>query len=60
MGAVAKSYMWKGFLIYEEIRKYLLIYGEAVSHMDFVTYEENCVCRWFRFAQLAKGKKSRP
>ncbi len=25
-GAVAKSYMRKGFLIYEEIRKYLTIY----------------------------------
>jgi hypothetical protein len=25
MGAVAKSYMRKGFLIYEEMRKYLVI-----------------------------------
>ncbi len=25
-GAIAKSYMKKGFLIYEEIRKYLVIY----------------------------------
>jgi hypothetical protein len=34
MGAVAKSYMWKGFLIYEERRKYLVIYEEAVvSHI---------------------------
>ncbi len=32
MGAVAKSYMKKGFLIYEEMRKYLVIYEEAVSH----------------------------
>jgi hypothetical protein len=31
MGAVAKSYMRKGFLIYEEMRKYLVIYEEAVS-----------------------------
>jgi hypothetical protein len=31
MGAVAKSYMRKGFLIYEEMRKYLTIYEEAVS-----------------------------
>jgi hypothetical protein len=30
MGAVAKSYMRKGFLIYEEMRKYLTIYEEAV------------------------------
>ncbi len=32
MGAVAKSYMRKGFLIYEEMRKYLVVYEEAVSH----------------------------
>jgi hypothetical protein len=28
----AKSYMRKGFLIHEEMRKYLVIYDEAVSH----------------------------
>ncbi len=51
MGAVAKSYMMKGFLIYEEMRKYLVIYEEAISHIwlcnrslrDFLTYEENFV-----------------
>jgi hypothetical protein len=32
-GAVAKSYMRKGFLIYEEMRKYFPIYEEAVSHV---------------------------
>jgi hypothetical protein len=32
-GAVAKSYMRKGFLIYEEMHKYLVIYEEAVSHI---------------------------
>ncbi len=32
MGAVAKSYMRKGFLIYEEMRKFLFIYEEAVSY----------------------------
>jgi hypothetical protein len=32
-GEVAKSYMMKGFLIYEEIRKYFPIYEEAVSHI---------------------------
>jgi hypothetical protein len=32
-GAVAKLYMGKGFLIYEEMRKYLFIYEEAVSHI---------------------------
>jgi hypothetical protein len=26
MGAVAKAYMRKGFLIYKEMRKYLVIY----------------------------------
>jgi len=33
MGAVAKSYMRKGFLIYEEMRKYLVIREEAVNHI---------------------------
>jgi hypothetical protein len=33
MGSVAKSSMRKGFLIYEEMRKYLTIYEEAVSHI---------------------------
>jgi hypothetical protein len=32
-GAVAKSYMRKGSLIYEEMRKYFPIYEEAVSHI---------------------------
>jgi hypothetical protein len=32
-GAVAQSYMRKGFLIYEEMRKYFPIYEEAVSHI---------------------------
>jgi hypothetical protein len=49
MGAVAKSYMRKGFLIYEEMRQYLAIYEEAVGHiqlcnrslLDFPIYEEN-------------------
>jgi hypothetical protein len=30
MAAVAKSYMGKGFLIYEEMCKYLVIYVDAV------------------------------
>jgi hypothetical protein len=33
MGAIAKLYMRKGFLIYEEMRKYLVIYEEDVSHI---------------------------
>jgi hypothetical protein len=32
-GAVAKSYMRKGFVIYEEMPKYFPIYEEAVSHI---------------------------
>ncbi len=31
--AVANSYMRKGFPIFEEMRKYLVIYDEAVSHI---------------------------
>jgi hypothetical protein len=31
--AVAKSYMRKGFLIYEEMRNFLVIYEEAISHI---------------------------
>ncbi len=30
MGSGAKSYMRKGFLIYEEMRKYFSLYEEAV------------------------------
>jgi hypothetical protein len=40
IGAVAKPYMRKDFLIYEEMRKYFPIYEEAVSHIiiyDFAT-----------------------
>jgi hypothetical protein len=32
-GAVAKTYMRKGFPINEEIRKYFPIHEEAVSHI---------------------------
>ncbi len=32
MGSGAKSYMRKGFLIYEEMRNLFPIYEEAVSH----------------------------
>jgi hypothetical protein len=31
--AVAKAYMRKGFLIYEEMRKYSTIYEEAVGQI---------------------------
>jgi hypothetical protein len=37
-GAVAKSYLSNGFLIYEQMRKYLVIYEEAVIVIcDFAT-----------------------
>ncbi len=50
-GAVAKSYMRREFLIYEEMRKYFPIYEEAVSHiwlcncslLNFLIYEENLI-----------------
>jgi hypothetical protein len=50
-GAVAKSYMRKGFLIYEKMRKYFPIYEEAVSHiclcncsiLNFLIYEGNLI-----------------
>jgi hypothetical protein len=50
-GVVAKSYMRKGFPIYEEMRKYFPIYEEAVSNicsiLNFRIYEENLIflCR---------------
>ncbi len=37
MGSVAKSYLRKGFLIYEEMRKYLTIYEEALVIFYFAT-----------------------
>ncbi len=48
MRSCAKSYVRKGFLIYEEMRKYLVIYEEAVSsiwlctqsRLNFLKYEE--------------------
>ncbi len=51
MGSVAKSYMRKDFIIYDEMRKYLTIYEEAVSHIwlcnwflqNFLTYEDNLI-----------------
>ncbi len=50
-GAVAKSYIRKSFLIYEEMWNYFPIYEEAVSHiwlcncsiLNFLIYEENLI-----------------
>jgi hypothetical protein len=39
MGSDAKSYMKKGFLICEEMRKNLTIHEEAVSHMHPILWE---------------------
>jgi hypothetical protein len=36
-GAVAKSYMRKGFLIYEEMRKYFPIFRRPLVTHDFAT-----------------------
>ncbi len=51
MGSVAKSYTRKGFLIYEEMRKYLTTHEEAIRHLwlynwfllNFLIYEENFI-----------------
>ncbi len=49
MGSVEKSYMRKGFLLYEALRKYLTIYEEAVSRLsnrsllNFLIHEENSI-----------------
>jgi hypothetical protein len=53
--------MRKGFIIYEEMRKYFPIYEEAVSHIglcncstqDFLIYEENFL---FFFISAAAAK----
>jgi hypothetical protein len=73
MGAVAKSYMRRGFLIYEEMRKYLVIYEEAVghirhcdrSHLNFLIYEANfvfffisVVCTLYPPGVLGSGDRS--
>jgi hypothetical protein len=50
-GAVAKSYRRKGFLKYEEMRKYFPTREEAVSHiclcnglfLNFLIFEENLI-----------------
>ncbi len=50
IGSSAKSYMRKGFLQYEEMRKFFTIYEEAVSHIwlctrypsNFLIYEKKC------------------
>ncbi len=56
MGSVAKSYMRKGVLIYEKMRKFLTVYEEGVSHLwlcnrsllNFLIYKNN----WFHFLSV--------
>jgi hypothetical protein len=69
-GAVAKSYMRKGFLIYEEMCKYFPIYEEVVSHiwlwncsiMNFLIYEENLIFFFIviKFQHRSEAKASPP
>jgi hypothetical protein len=56
MGSVAKSYMSKGYLIYEEMRKYLTIYEEAVSHI-WLKYD---LCMIIFFLSVEIGKEYAP
>ncbi len=63
-GAFAKSYIRKGFLMYEERRKYLVIFAEAFTHiwlcncslLNFLTYEET----FLLFFISVECSKSRP
>jgi hypothetical protein len=51
MGAVAKSYMRKGFLIqYEEMRKYLVIACEEA--VTLVTYDFATAPFWISFYMM--------
>ncbi len=69
MRAVAKSIMRKGFLIFEEMRKYLTIYEEAVSHiwlcnrslLNFLIYEENSIFFFYQCGLLwiSAGNRSK-
>jgi hypothetical protein len=63
MGSGAKSYMRKGFLIYEEMRKIFTICKMAVSHsyktlrpipLNFLKYEENFI---FFFISVASSER---
>ncbi len=59
-GAVAKSYMRKGFLIYEKMREYFPMYEEAISHIwlcncsipNFLILYMRKI--WFYFFQFSK------
>ncbi len=69
-GAVAKSYMRNGFLIYEEMRKYFPIYEEAVSdfallHSEtliffFISATKFIWTSWAQLCSLAETPKPPP
>ncbi len=48
MGAVAKSYMRKGFPIYEELRKYLVMY----MRRSLVTYLRKILFSFYQFGYI--------
>ncbi len=60
-----QSHYEEGFLIYEEMRKYLVLFKEAVSHiwlcnrsrMNFVLYEENLI--FFFISVVGIGRAGR-
>jgi hypothetical protein len=58
MGSVTKSYMRKGFLIYEEMRKYLVTCEKAVSHLQPIPpefpyiYEEKCIFFFYQCTEI--------
>ncbi len=73
-GAVAKSYIRKGFLVYEEMGKYFPMYEEAVSHIwicncsilnfliyeDFIFYQCTCVLTYsFYWTYILLKRKSK-
>jgi hypothetical protein len=67
MESVAKSYMRKGFLIYEEMRKYLtilrrpsIIYDFTTDPSDFpyILYEENLIFFFYQCDCRDLGNRS--
>jgi hypothetical protein len=66
-GAVAKSYMRKGFPIYEEMRKYYPIYEEAVRHillcncstLNFLLYEENLIIFFISVGRMQEKERKK-
>jgi hypothetical protein len=62
-GAVAKSYMMNGFLIYEEMRKYLVIshtiYDCTTAPFEFLIYDKNLIFFFVSVARLCVAKHNR-